>query len=268
MDNIKQLLDKGDLKGAIAAALDVVRAEPTNISARIFLFELSLFSGDWDRADKQMDVIGHQDAQAALGSLIFRQCLSAEKDRLNFYSNGLKPGILAPPPIYIEDMLNANNRIREGNIAEAREILDRVEEERPAFAGSLNGNSVEDFRDYNDATMCLFEVIFKDSYTWLPFENVSKVTFFEPKSLRDLYWRQAQVEMTNGTNGEMFFSTLYAGTAASEDDSVRLGRATDWEDLGDELYRGHGCRVFFANGKEISILELSTLEFDHLNENE
>lgn len=268
MDNVKQLLDKGDLKGAIAAALDVVRAEPTNISARIFLFELSLFSGDWDRADKQMDVIGHQDAHAALGSLIFRQCLSAEKDRLEFYSNGLKPGILAPPPVYIEDMLNANNRIREGNIAEAREILDRVEEERPAFACSLNGNSVEDLRDYNDATMCLFEVIFKDSYTWLPFENISKVTFFEPKSLRDLYWRQAQVEMTNGTNGEMFFSTLYAGTAATEDDSVRLGRATDWEDLGDELYRGQGCRVFFAGGKEISILELSTVEFDHYNENE
>jgi type VI secretion system protein ImpE len=268
MEKVKQLLDSGDLTGAIAAALDVVRSEPTNIAARIFLFELSLFSGDWDRADKQMDVIGHQDAQAALGSLIFRQCLSAEKDRLKFYSDGLKPGILAPPPIYIEDMLNANNRIREGNIAEAREILDRVEEERPAFTCTLNGESVEDIRDYNDATMCLFEVIFKDSYTWLPFENVSKVTFFEPKSLRDLYWRQAQVEMTNGTNGEMFFPTLYVGSAQSSDDAVRLGHATEWQDLGDELYRGLGCRTYFAQGRDISILELKTVEFDHSDENE
>ncbi|HMT09134.1 MAG TPA: type VI secretion system accessory protein TagJ [Pyrinomonadaceae bacterium] len=163
-------------------------------------------------------------------------------------------------------MLNANNRIREGNIAEAREILDRVEEERPAFACTVNGNMVEDFRDYNDATMCLFEVIFKDSYTWLPFENVSKVTFFEPKSLRDLYWRQANVEMTNGTNGEMFFSTLYAGTSASSDDAVRLGRATDWEDLGSEFYRGLGCRTFFVEGKELSILELNSIEFEHSDE--
>ncbi|HMT09135.1 MAG TPA: hypothetical protein PKA82_14115 [Pyrinomonadaceae bacterium] len=91
MENVKQLLNNGDLTGAIAAALDVVRAEPTNIAARIFLFELSLFSGDWDRADKQMDVIGHQDAKAAMGSLIFRQCLVAEKDRVKFYSDGLSP---------------------------------------------------------------------------------------------------------------------------------------------------------------------------------
>lgn len=263
MEKAKHLLDAGDLSGAVEAALDVVRANPTNIQARIFLFELSLFSGDWDRAEKQLDVIGHQDANALIGSMIFRQCLHAEKDRMKFFSDGLKPGILAPPPSYIEDMLAANNRIREGNSGEARVILDSVEEERPAFACKVNGTDIEDFRDYNDATMALFEVIFKDSYTWLPFENVNKIEFFAPKSFRDLYWLQAQVEMTNGTNGEMFFPALYSGSWKHDNDMVRLGRMTDWLDIGEDLFTGEGTKIFWMDGKDRSILDIQTIEFLH-----
>ena len=268
METAKQLLDAGDLTGAVESALGLVRSSPTDIPARIFLFELSLFSGNWDRAEKQLDVIGHQDANAMIGSMIYRQCLKAERDRSKFFSEGLKPGILAPPPAYIEDMLNASNRLREGNVAEARTILDRVEEERPAFACTINGEAVEDFRDYNDATMCLFEVIFKDSYTWLPFENISKIEFFEPKTLRDLYWLQANVEMTNGTNGEMFFPTLYNGTWQQANDAVRLGRMTDWTDLGDGTFIGIGTRLFWMDGKDRSILDMRTIEFDHETEGE
>ncbi len=263
METAKKLLDAGDLTGAVAAALDLVRANPTNIPARIFLFELSLFSGNWERAEKQLDVIGHQDANAMIGSMIFRQCLKAERDRLSFFADGLKPGILAPPPSYIEDLLAANNRIREGNVGEARTILDTVEEERPAFGCKVNGTDVEDFRDYNDATMCLFEIIFKDSYTWLPFENVNKIEFFAPKSLRDLYWLQGQVEMTNGTNGEMFFPALYAGSWKHENDQVRLGRMVDWHDIGDDLFTGEGVKLFWMDGKERSILDIQTIEFNH-----
>lgn len=263
MENAKQLLDSGDLTGAVAAALDLVRANPTNIPARIFLFELSLFSGDWDRAEKQLDVIGHQDANALIGSMIFRQCLHAERDRMKFFADGLKPGILAPPPAYIEDLLAANNRIREGNTGEARAILDTVEEERPAFSCKVNGSEMEDFRDYNDATMCLFEVIFKDSYTWLPFENIVKIEFFSPKSLRDLFWLQAQVEMTNGTSGEMFFPTLYSGSWKHDNDMVRLARMTDWLDIGNDLFTGEGTKLYWMDGKDRSILDIQSIEFIH-----
>lgn len=263
MEQAKKLLDAGDLNGSIQAALDFVRSNPTNIQARIFLFELSLFSGDWERAEKQLDVIGHQDANALIGSMIFRQSLGAERDRMKFFADGLKPGILAPPPAYIEDLLNANNRVREGNVAEARTLLDTIEEERPAFGCNINGAEITDFRDYNDATMCIFEVIFKDSYTWLPFENIEKIEFFEPKSLRDLFWIQADVKMTSGTNGEMFFPSLYANSWRSADDKVRLGRMTDWRDLGDELFAGEGMKQYWMDGKDRSILDLRTIEFTH-----
>ena len=263
MQNAKQMLDGGDLTGSIASVLDHVRSNPTDIPARIFLFELSCFAGDWDRAEKQLDVIGHQDANAMIGSLIYRNNFKAERDRARYFADGLKPGIIAPPPTYVEDLIQANNRIREGNIAEARAMLDRIEEERPAFKATVNGGEISDFRDYNDSTMCIFEVIFKDSYVWLPIEQVQKVEFFKPKSLRDLFWIQAQVELVDGTNGEMFFPSLYSGSSDSENDLVRLGRMTDWRDLGSDLYAGEGLKLFWMDCKDLSILDLESIVFEH-----
>ena len=77
----KTLLDSGNLSGATEAALKLVKANPTDISARTFLFELACFSGDWTRAERQLDAIGHQDVNAAVGSLIYRQCIEVEKKR-------------------------------------------------------------------------------------------------------------------------------------------------------------------------------------------
>ncbi len=263
MEQAKKLLESGDLSGAIEAVLESVRANPTNIPARIFLFELSCFAGDWDRATKQLDVIGHQDAHAMVGALIFRQNFKAEQDRARYFSDGLQPGILAPPPTYVEDLIQANNRIREGNIGEARALLDAIEEERPAFKAKVNGNDVSDFRDYNDPTMCIFEVIFKDQYVWLPMEQVQKIEFFKPKSLRDLFWIQAQVALVDGTNGEMFIPSLYSGSWKSDNDQVRLGRMTDWRDLGNDLFVGEGLKLFWMDGKDRSILDIENIEFEH-----
>ena len=268
MNEVKTQLDAGDLKGAVEAALNVVKKSPTDVPARTFLFELSCFSGDWDRAEKQLDVIGHQDNNAMIGSLIFRQNFHAERSRLRLFSDSRKPEFLMPPPDYVLGLLTANNRLREGNAAEARTILDQVEELRPAFTCKINGVEAEDFRDYNDLTSCIFEVIVKDTYVWLPMEQVEKIEFIAPKSLRDLYWIQAKVETVNGTNGEMFFPSLYANSFKSDNDQVRLGRMTDWKDLGEEVYIGEGMRMFWSEGKDKPILELNEIEFIHDEETE
>jgi type VI secretion system protein ImpE len=263
MNDAKLELDNGNLSAAVEAALNLVKTNPTNVTARTFLFELSCFSGDWERAEKQLEVIGHQDVGAMIGSKIFQQNFKAERDRMKYFSDGLKPETLSATPSYMTDLQNANNRVREGNIAEAREIIDRIEDERPAFPCTVNGEGFSDFRDYNDLTMCVFEVLFKDAYIWLPFEHVVKIDFIKPKSLRDLYWIQANVELTNGTTGEMFFPALYSGSWKSENDLVRLGRMTEWRDLGSEVFLGEGMKLFWMDGRDKSILDLETIEFKH-----
>lgn len=262
MNEAKTLLESGNLKGAVEAALGFVKANPTNPSARIFLFELSAFAGDWERAKRQLDVIGHQDTTAMIGSKILEQCVIAENKRADFFAKGEKPTFLASPPDYIYGLLTANNRVREGNLGEAREILDKVDEQRPAFACKINGEESADFRDYNDLTSVVLEVIIKDDYVVVPFEQIEKITFSEPKSLRDYFWRQATLETDNGTNGEVFIPTLYNDTWRSSNDQIRLGKATDWREIGEDIYLGEGTKLFaLGDGTHKTILDLQTIEF-------
>jgi len=262
MNDAKLKLDEGDLKGAVEAAINLVKTNPTNVAARTFLFELSCFSGEWERAEKQLDAIGHQDANAAIGSLIYRQNFKAERDRINLFEHSSRPESAMKFPDYVEDLLRAVDLNRRGEIAETRSLLDDIEEKRPAFSVTVNGEGFSDLRDYNDLTMCVFEVFIKDNYIWLPFEQVVSIEFLERKSLRDVYWPQAKVEMTNGTTGEMFFPSLYVNSWKNSDDRVRLGRSVDWRDAGNDLFIGEGMRIFWMDGKDKALTDINTIVFN------
>lgn len=262
MNDAKLHLDAGRLKDAVESALNLVKTSPTNAAARTFLFELSCFSGDWDRADKQLDVIGHQDTNSLIGSKIYQQNFKAERDRINLFANGTRPESMMKLPDYVEDLLKANELVRLGKTDEARMLLDSVEENRPAFPCTINGEKFSDIRDYNDLTMCVFEIIIKDTYVWVPFEQVEKIEFLDRKSLRDVFWLQAKVDLKNGTSGEMFLPSLYVNSWKHDDDLVRLGRSVDWRDAGGEIYIGEGTKLFWMDGNDRSILDIQTVEFD------
>lgn len=261
MEAAKLKLDESDLGGAVAAAIENVKKNPTDVAARTFLFELSCFSGEWERAEKQLDAIGHQDVNATIGSIIYRQNIKAERDRINLFEHSSRPESAAKFPEYVEDLLKAVDLVRQGDTAGARAQLDKVEQDRPAFPVSVNGEEFGDIRDHNELTMCVFEVFIKDNYIWLPFEQVVSIEFIERRSLRDVYWPQAKVEMTNGTTGEMFFPSLYVNTWKNESDQIRLGRSVDWRDLGDDIYVGEGMRLYSLGGKDIALTDIKTLEF-------
>ncbi len=266
MNEAKAKLDAGKLTEAVEEALDAVKSAPTDLKARIFLFELSCFSGDWERAERQLDVIGQQDMNAMIGSQIYKQNFEAERDRIDLFSKGQIPECLMQPPNYVEGLLAAVSHVKDGKLSEAKEVIDQVEESRPAFACKVDGAESSDFRDYNDLTSCVFEAIVKDSYTWLPFEQVEKVEFLETKSLRDNYWRQAEVELINGTTGEMFLPALYAESYKNESDEIRLGRATDWREMDEDIYIGEGVRLFQVESGYKPISEIKTIEFAHESE--
>ena len=108
MNDAKLQLDAGNLTGAVEAALRLVKTNPTNQAARTFLFELSCFSGDWERAEKQLDVIGHQDANAMIGSIIYKQNFLAERNRMKLFSDGLRPEFLGPEPPHIGTLFDVS----------------------------------------------------------------------------------------------------------------------------------------------------------------
>jgi type VI secretion system protein ImpE len=261
MSTAKELLDLGHLQAAIDDLTGRVKANPTDLQQRTSLFELLLFAGDWDRAERQLEVIGHQSMETGLGVQVYVDNIKAERDRSRLYSDGLRPHFLNDAPLMLICTWTRLKRLREGNLDEAREILDRAEEERPAFTGTLNGRRFSDFRDYNDLVGPVLELIVKDQYTWLPFEQLTRIEIDPPKQLRDLVWAPARIESADGTSGKVFIPCLYEGSRLHPDDHVKLGRMTDWKELGGGLYLASGLRLFLVDGEDKALLEVRKIEF-------
>ncbi|MBI3655369.1 MAG: hypothetical protein HY232_03000 [Acidobacteria bacterium] len=262
MATAKELLDAGKLREAIDQLISEVKANPTEERLRTFLFELLCFAGQWDRAEKQLEVIAHQSSQAQLGVQVYINNLKAERDRQRLFSDGLQPHFLTEPPAYVDHLLGAINRMREGNGAAAREQLDKAEEERPALCGRFNGRPFEDFRDCHDLFGPILELIVKEKYTWLPFEQIRQIEIAPPKQLRDLLWTPARIEASDGTLGEVYLPALYPGSSEHPNDQVKLGRRTEWkksEKTG--MDSAYGLRLFLIGEEDKTILEVRTLQF-------
>jgi type VI secretion system protein ImpE len=258
----KELLEAGQLTPAIEQVTAELKNKPADVSLRLFLFELLCFSGDLNRAEKQLDVVGHQDAKVDLGVQVYRNNIKAERDRRRLFSEGLQPHFLSEPPEYIDRHLEAINQLRQGNLGQVRELLDRAEEERPAISGQLSGESFQDFRDADDFVSPILELIVHDKYTWLPFEQLKRIEIAEPKQLRDLIWTSATLESAQGAIGEVFIPVLYAGSSDHPNNLVKLGRMTDWRKLAGDLDSAAGSRLFLIDDEDRPIFEARTIEFD------
>ena len=258
----KELLDAGQLASAIDQLNQDVRSHPTDSRLRTFLFELLCFSGDYQRATRQLDVLGQQHTAAEVGVQVYRNILAAEQSRRRLFSEGLRPNFLPDPPRYVQLHLEAVNRLRENRSAEAMALLEESESSRPRLRGRLDGQAFQDFRDSDARLDPFLEVFFHSNYLWLPFEQISHLTISAPTRLRDLLWIPARFESHSGLAGEVFLPVLYPGSSEHPNDMVRLGRMTDWKAVGEGLALGIGQRLFLVDDEERAMLEVREVAFE------
>lgn len=257
----KELFEANHLTAAITALTQDVKKQPTDTHLRTFLFELLCFAGEYERAERQLDVIGHQNVSAGIGVEIYRQLLKADKARQRWFADGLKPTFLLEAPSWVQHQLEASNRLRAQQTAEAKALLQQAASKSPKLQGTVNGKPFADFRDSDDRLGPVLEVFLRESYVWLPCEQIKKISIPNPKQLRDLLWTQSTIESWDGPSGDVFLPVLYVGSHGEEDDQLRLGKITDWRGLGDGLAGGVGQKTFLVDDSEISILEIREIEF-------
>lgn len=257
----EELLKADRLSDAVAALTHDVKQQPTDTHLRTFLFELLCFAGEYERAERQLDVIGHQNESAGMGVEAYRQLLKADKARRRWFADGLKPTFLSEPPAWAQQQLEACNRLRGHQTAEAKAFLQQAASAAPKVQGIVNGKPFTDFRDSDDRIGPVLEVFLREHYVWIPWEQIRTITILNPKRLRDLLWTPATIETGEGTAGEVFLPVLYVGSHSEADDRLRLGKLTDWRGLGDGLAGGAGQKTFLVDGNELGILEIREIEF-------
>ena len=88
MPTARELYTAGRLDSAIEALGAELRNAPTDAQRRTFLFELLTFAGQYDRAEKQLDVLARGGTDAELAVLPYRAALKAERVREHMFATG------------------------------------------------------------------------------------------------------------------------------------------------------------------------------------
>lgn len=254
----QQLFEQGDLEGAIQAVTQEVKAHPTETPRRTFLFELLCFSGDLERANRQLDVIAHQDSQAEPAVQVYRNILHAEAARRRLDAGPVQPEFLLDPPPYARLHIEASAR----RGAQAKALLDESESMWPALRGRIDEQPFEEFRDCDDLIAPFLELIILRDYVWLPFDQIREIELAAPERPRDLLWAPARVSLITGAQHRGYVPVLYCDSHRHADNQVKLGRMTDWltDDAG--AVRGVGQRMFLAGDEAHPILATRHIEFE------
>jgi len=231
MIKAKDLFAAGRVSESIAVLSSWLRDHPEDISQRTFLFELLCFAGQYDRAEKQLNVLSQGSKDAQLGGALYTAALHAERERNELFRTEAFPPTEAPDQI----------------------------------SGVLNGKPFTTFRDADPDIGARLEVYAAGAYLWIPFRHIASLSMAPPKHLRDTIWPSAMV-MTGpsfkGTElGQVIIPAIYPFSWKDADESVWLGRSTVWgaDDNGREYPVGQ--KVFLVDGEEFPLLEIRTLEF-------
>ena len=225
----RQLFQAGRLDEAIEALGTEVRDNPTDAQRRAFLFELLCFAGQYDRAEKQLNVLASAGRDAEMGALLYHAALHAERLRQEMFAKENFP------------------------LTSAK-----------AVGGTINGQAFTSITDADPRIGPRLEVFSAGQYMWLPFEHLTTVRMEAPKRLRDLLWAPAIVRPNESFKGlemgEALIPAIAPLTWRANDGNVRLGRVTEWVELEDGGQAPIGQKMLLVDDEEFPILELRELE--------
>lgn len=263
--NAAESYKAGHLAQAIDAQLAEVKAHPTDAARRTFLFELLCFSGDLDRARRQLDAIRADEGELESAAANYRRLLDAEQARRRLFDEGVGPEILGEETPDLRARIEAVGLLRLGREAEAAARIAEANDALPPIRGTLNGKRFESLRDADDLFAGVLEVMAQGKYFWVALDQVVSVAMNPPRFPRDLIFAPARLELARET-GEVFLPALYPGTSKHGDDGARLGRLTDWVSHGGDpgATLGVGARLFLVGDDDLPLLEWRELVCDEV----
>jgi type VI secretion system protein ImpE len=260
MSSAEELFAKGDLPGCLAQLQGEVRKQPASGKLRVFLAQVLMVTGDWDRALNQLTVAAELDAAALPMMHAYAAAIQCERLRAQVFSGERSPLVFGEPLPWIASFLQALGLEAGGNARAAAALRGEALEAASAVAGTLNGTPFEWIADADSRLGPVLEVLLNGAYYWVPFERIHRIQIEPPTDIRDLVWLPAQVTWTNGGEAMALLPVRYPGSEKSADDALRLSRKTEWLALGEgDQYAGLGQRVLSTDGEELALLQVREL---------
>jgi type VI secretion system protein ImpE len=253
--NASDLFKAGRLQDALDAQLQEVKAQPGDVNRRLFLFELAAFTGDLERAGRQIEMLTFDTPELLAASALYRHALDAEKARRDLFAKGQPPQFFQPPPEHVAKRLEAVTVLRSSRPADAAKLLHEANEAAPALKGQFNEKDFEGARDADDLFGPVLEAFSQGRYFWVPLEQVNSVAMNPPKFPRDLLWVPARLMLKEGSTGDVLLPALYPNSHESSNEAIKLGRAVDWLQPAEGLVRGIGAKTFLIGDDAPGLLD-------------
>jgi type VI secretion system protein ImpE len=226
MASPKELFQSGNLKEAIQALGAILRDNPADAKSRTFLFELLCFTGEYDRAEKHLNVLAGDNGQAEMGAVLYLSAIHAARERESMFEKHTYP----------------------------------TEEVPPSLKGTLNGQPFESVEDTDPRLGARLELFAAGAYLWIPFVHIESIEMEAPKRLRDTLWAPAIVRTGPSFKGQelgqVLLPVISPQSCKNPDGNIALGRSTEWIDSVPV-----GLKMLDVDGEEFSFLEIRNLEF-------
>ncbi len=264
MDSFSEKYSEGNVEECINHLAQEIKQNPEEHYQRMLFGQMLCVAGDYERADKQLDLLSTLEPKFVMEVANWRNLIRAAQHRKDFYESGRPPEVIGDLSPQLGKHVEAIAALRAEDTKTFEAVLSEAEQERKAVKGSWNKEeqTFDDFRDLDDLNGGFMEVLAPNgNYYWIANESISSIVFEETKQPIDYLWRKANLVMNDGTQGEVYIPVTYIDAA---NDLQRLARETDWEEYQEtEAMRGRGQKTYLIGNEAVSILEIDSIEFNH-----
>ncbi|MGF1688520.1 protein of avirulence locus ImpE [Photobacterium japonica] len=252
MNALKALLQEAKLSEAITYVATQLKDNPEDIELRSSFIELLCIDGQFERADKQLNLLIKQYPDCLVGAVNIRQLLRAAQSRLDFEQGAATATLVREVDDAFSAMLQLRLALREKQAEDVVTWAHQIEAHRQPVTMNIDGQTNSELRDLDDSLAGFLELFGTDgNYYLVPFDAVQRLEILPVSSLIEQVWRKVDIEIEGGLCGEAFIPMTYIG---SQSDAEKLGRETDWcEVLGTEVCVGTGLKMVLF-GEEALVL--------------
>lgn len=255
----EQALKDGDAALALKMLTEQVRARPNDAKLRVFLFQLLVVLGQWDRALNQLKVASELDPGALPMAQTYREAIHCETLRLQVFAGQKVPMLFGEPEPWIALQIEALLREGRGEPEAGAKLREQALEAAPATAGTLDGQAFEWIADADSRLGPTLEAIINGRYYWLPWNRLSQVVIEAPMDLRDAVWMPANFQFSNGGESVGLIPTRYPDTELASGDLCAQARRTEWRERPDGSFVGLGQRIIATNTAETALMDVRSV---------
>jgi type VI secretion system protein ImpE len=245
----------GDLQGQ-------VRNRPADSRLRIFLFQLLVVRGQWERALTQLKVAADLDAAAVPMLQTYQEALRCEVLRAEVFAGRRTPLLFGEPAEWMAMLVQALKSMADSKLGEASALRDKAFASAPATSGQIDGQPFAWIADADPRLGPMLEAIVNGRYYWIPFTRLSSIRIEPPSDLRDIVWMPAQLTFANEGDAVALIPTRYTGSETAADSRLVMARGTEWIEHSDATFLGVGQRLLATDQGEFPLMDARVIELD------